>query len=253
MTNTSWWTRHWQKAIAAALWVTMLAALLLYMRANDLTLSELFLAGMAWVQDNPLAPLAYIVIYALRPLTLFSSVLLTLAGGFLFGPLWGVVYTVIGANLSATVAFFIGRYFGRGVLDDETSEGWVPRYARRLRDNSFVTVLIMRFIFLPYDLVNYLAGFLRISYWPFLLATIIGSVPGTIAFVLLGASLSPAEITDMFLTGKLPTLEWRFLTISAVMFVLSIVLSRYIKRREQGSTTAVGDTISEAVAFDKAV
>jgi hypothetical protein len=44
--------------IAAALWVTMLAALLLYMRANDLTLSELFLAGMAWVQDNPLAPLA---------------------------------------------------------------------------------------------------------------------------------------------------------------------------------------------------
>jgi uncharacterized membrane protein YdjX (TVP38/TMEM64 family) len=86
-----------------------------------------------------------------------------------------------------------------------------------------------------------------------LLATIIGSVPGTIAFVLLGASLSPAEITDMFLTGKLPTLEWRFLTISAVMFVLSIVLSRYIKRREQGSTTAVGDTISEAVAFDKAV
>lgn len=250
MTNASWWTRHWQKAVAAALWVFMLAALLLYTRANDLTLSELFLAGMAWVQDNPFAPLAYIVIYALRPLTLFSSLLLTLAGGFLFGPVWGVVYTVIGANLSATVAFFIGRYFGRGVLDDESSSGWMQRYARRMRENSFVTVLIMRFIFLPYDLVNYLSGFLRIRYWSFLLATVIGSIPGTIAFVLLGASLSPAEITDMFLTGRLPTLEWRFLAISAAMFVLSIALSRYFKRREQGSTAAAGD---KAIAFDEAV
>lgn len=233
MENSSWWKKHWQKAAAAAIWIGMIAALILYMRANDLTLSELFLAGMAWVQDNPLAPLAYIVIYAIRPLTLFSSVLLTLAGGFLFGPVWGVVYTVIGANLSATVAFFIGRYFGQGVLDDASSGGLIQRYAQRMRANSFETVLIMRFIFLPYDLVNYLAGFLRISYWPFLLATVLGSIPGTIAFVLLGSSLSPAEITNMFLTGELPRLDWRPLAVSAIMFVVSIVLSRFFKRREQ--------------------
>lgn len=241
MNHEAWWTKHWQKIAAVALWVVMIAALLLYMRANDLTLSELFLAGMVWVQDNPLAPLAYIVIYALRPLTLFSSVLLTLAGGFLFGPVWGVVYTVIGANLSATVAFFVGRYFGQGVLDDESSSGLMQRYARRMRENSFETVLIMRFIFLPYDLVNYLAGFLRISYWPFLLATALGSIPGTIAFVLLGASLSPDEITNMFLTGELPSLDWRPLAISAVMFAASIALSRFLKRRE-----ATGEPQSEA-------
>ena len=170
-------------------------------------------------------------------LTLFSSVLLTLAGGFLFGPVWGVIYTVIGANLSATVAFFVGRYFGQGVLADETSSGWMQRYARRMRENGFETVLIMRFIFLPYDLVNYLAGFLRIGYWSFLLATMIGSIPGTIAFVLLGSSLSPAEITNMFLTGELPRLDWRPLAISATLFVVSIALSRYFKRREQTVAT----------------
>lgn len=237
MQNSSWWTKHWQKVAAAAIWLVLISGLVLFMRANDLTLSELFLAAMAWVQDNPFAPLAYIIVYAIRPLTLFSSVLLTLAGGFLFGPVWGVVYTVIGANLSATVAFFIGRYFGQGVLDDETSSGWMQRYARRMRENSFETVLIMRFIFLPYDLVNYLAGFLRIGYWSFLLATVIGSIPGTIAFVFLGSSLSPDEITNMFLTGQLPTLEWRLLAISATMFVVSIALSRYFRRREQAAAS----------------
>jgi hypothetical protein len=82
--------------------------------------------------------------------------------------------------------------------------------------------------------VNYLAGFLRIHYMPFLLATVLGSIPGTIAFVLLGSSLSPDEITNMFLTGELPTLDWRPLAISASMFVASILLSRYFKRRDQG-------------------
>lgn len=232
--DKQWWGKHPQKVAAAAIWIALIGGLVVTMRANNLTLSDLFLAGMVWVRSNPLAPLAYMAIYAVWPLTLFSSALLSLAGGFLFGPVWGVVYTVIGANLSATVAVFFGRFFGQGVLDDETSSGWVQRYARRMRENSFETVLIMRFIFLPYDLVNYLAGFLRISYWPFLLATAIGSILGTIAFVLLGSSLSPDEITNMFLTGELPTLDWRPLAISAVMFVASILLSRYFKRREQG-------------------
>ncbi len=231
--RTTWWGRHWQKVVAAAIWALLIAGLLIFMRVNDLTLAELFLAGMAWVGSSPLAPLAYILLYALRPLTLFSSILLTLAGGFLFGPVWGVVYTAIGANLSATVAYFIGRYFGQGVLEDETAQGWTQRYARRMRENSFETVLIMRFIFLPYDLVNYLAGFLHIHYWPFLLATVIGSIPGTIAFVLLGASLSSDAITNLFLTGELPTLEWRLVALSVVMFAVSIALSRYLKRREK--------------------
>mgnify|MGYP001275735480 FL=1 len=140
---------------------------------------------------------------------------------------------MIEVKLSATVAVFIGRFFGQGVLDDENAGGFVQRYARRLREHSFETVLIMRFVFLPYDLVNYLCGFLRIGYWPFLLATALGSIPGTIAFVFLGATLTPEEITNLFLTGELPRLDWRLLLISVAMFVVSIALSRYFRRREQ--------------------
>jgi uncharacterized membrane protein YdjX (TVP38/TMEM64 family) len=236
MPLASWWAKHWQKAGAAFIWASIIGGLLLFMRTHQLTPSALFLAGLAWVQANPLAPLVYIVLYALRPLTLFSSVILTLAGGFLFGPVWGILYTVIGANLSATIAFFVGRYFGQGFLDDETASGRMQRYARRMRENGFETVLIMRFIFLPYDLVNYLSGFLRVGYGAFLLATVIGSIPGTVAFVLMGASLSTTEMVNMVQTGKLPTLDWRLLIVSAIMFVVSIALSQYLKRRESAAT-----------------
>ena len=53
--------------------------------------------------------------------------------------------------------------------------------------------------------------------------------------MLLGASLSPDEITDLFLTGDLPRLDWRLLTVSATMFIVSIALSRYLNRRERAA------------------
>ncbi len=84
---------------------------------------------------------------------------------------------VVASNLSAMVAYTIGRFFGAGILDQSASSGVLQSYADRMRRNSFETVLIMRFIFLPYDLVSYFSGFLRIRWQGFLLATALGSIP----------------------------------------------------------------------------
>ena len=164
--SQSLWTRHWQKLVAVAVWAAIVGALFWYIRANDLSPAEAVLRALRWMQSSPWAPALYIALYALRPLTLFSATVLTVAGGFLFGPVWGVALTVVAANVSATVAFFVGRYFGAGFLEGNDSAGLVQRYANRLREDSFLTVLIMRFIFLPYDLVSYLSGFLHIHSGP---------------------------------------------------------------------------------------
>lgn len=243
--NLSWVARHWQKVVALLLWVGLIGAFVWYTRANGLTLAEGVLDIILTMQTSPYGPLIYIVLYALRPLTFFSSVLLTIAGGFVFGPVWGVFYTVIASNISATVAYLVGRYFGKGMLDETGSDGFVQNWATRMRANSFITVLIMRFIFLPYDLVNYLAGFLRIRWLPFILATIIGSIPGTIAFVLLGAAASPTEIEQLFLTGQIPSLDVRVLMISFAMFAVSMILSVIFKRRER-SQQAISQDVAQA-------
>lgn len=169
--------------------------------------------------------MVYIALYAIRPLILFPSSILTVAGGFVFGPVFGVLYTVIASNISATIAFYVGRFFGEGLLKDDGSDNLIQRYARRMRENSFETIMIMRFIFLPYDAVSYLAGFLRIHFWPFILATALGSIPGTIAFVGFGASI------ESFDSG-LPELNPAILLGSAIIFIISIALSRICKNRE---------------------
>jgi len=89
--------------------------------------------------------------------------------------------------------------------------------------------MIMRFIFLPYDAVSYLAGFLKIHYWPFILATALGSIPGTIAFVGFGASIERFD-------GAIPQLNPVTLGFSIAIFIVSIALSRIFKKRESPST-----------------
>lgn len=180
---------------------------------------------LGFLKDGFWGPLIYILLYAVRPLIVFPSTILTLAGGFVFGPFLGVIYTIIASNISSTIAYFVGRFFGEGLLKDDGSNGLIQRYARRMRENSFETVMVMRFIFLPYDAVSYLAGFLRIKYWSFILATALGSIPGTVAFIGFGASIETFD-------GVLPKLNPVTLGFSVAIFVVSILLSRMFKKRK---------------------
>lgn len=226
--SPTFFARHWQKLIAATLWLTALIAYSLYAQANALTPLAAVQRLIDSLSGTAYGPLAYIIAYTLRPLIFFPSILLTLAGGFLFGPVWGVVYTVIGSNASTLVAYLVGRSFG---LNTENSTGLIQRYTARLRQNSFETVLIMRFIFLPYDLVSYVCGFLRIDWRGFLLATALGTIPGTISFVSFGASI------EGDLANFTPRLDVQTLGVGVTMFVISLALSRYFRRREAKPVT----------------
>ena len=221
----SFLTKHWQKVVAGGFWLILIGSYAFYIVSNGLTFREALQQPIDFMRGNPLAPLIFIGIYTLRPIVLFSAVLLSLAGGALFGGFWGIIYTVIGANLGATLAYFIGYFFGQGAVEEEAeAEGRLQRWIGKMRSNSFETVLTMRFIFLPYDLVNYLAGFLRINYGAFILATILGSLPGTLSFVLLGASTGLNAEGEGFN-------PW-VLVASVVIFVASLVFSRLLKRRK---------------------
>jgi uncharacterized membrane protein YdjX (TVP38/TMEM64 family) len=182
--------------------------------------------------------LAYVAVYLVRPIVLFPASLLTIVGGILFGPVLGVLVVVIAANGSAMLAYGVGRLLGRApdsghrdALDDSVARRW----SKRMRDNSFETVLLMRLLFLPYDFVNYLSGILRLHWLPFLLATAIGSLPGTVSFVLLGASL---DSVGEGISGIDPVT----LGASLFIFAASLLATRLLRRRQ-----AIADTSASQV------
>ena len=100
-------------------------------------------------------------------------------------------------------------------------------------------MLTLRFLFAPYDAVNYLAGALRLRPGPFVLATALGSVPGSFTFLLFGASIGDLSVLA---DGRLPALDGRALAASAALFVASLLASRALRqrvaRREAAPATA---------------
>ena len=229
--------RHWQKIVAVVLWLAFIGAYVWYTTSSGIGVFNFLEVGRRLLEvmsgNLLIGALIYIGVYALRPLIFFSAGVLTLIGGAVFGPIWGIIFTIVGGNLSAMVAFVIGYFFGEGIIDPDESEGIIQRYADRMRKNSFETVLIMRVIYLPYDLVNYLAGLLRIDWKAFLFATILGNLPGTVSIVLVGASSGLSE-------GNL-SFDWRVAAIGVVLGVAGFFLARVVRSRTEDDDEDEGE------------
>ena len=170
-------------------------------------------------------PLVYMILYAIRPLILFPATLLTALSGALFGFWWGVFYTVIGENLSANFAYWIGRFFGKDLRLEDTVIG---KWVEALRNNSFEAVLLMRLFYFPFDLTNYGAGIVKAKWSEYFFATLIGIMPGLTTFVALGAAVDLEEFRTMGLSFD--AFDPRLLALSASIFVVSLIFSRKLKK-----------------------
>lgn len=213
-------------------WVFVFIIFWGYTSSQEITTVEMTKRVIGFLAGNPIGFLFYISLYMIRPIFLFPATLVTMAAGYLYGPILGIVLAIIASNLSSMISFFIGRFFGTQIIDQFFKYDLVKRYATRLRDNSFETSLILRFLFLPYDLVSCFSGFLRINWLGFLLATILGSIPGTISFSLIGAAFE-GEFTSVS-----SSFNFNLLILSVSMLFVSIALSRWFKVRETKRITA---------------
>ncbi|MEX2501354.1 MAG: VTT domain-containing protein [Trueperaceae bacterium] len=229
--------------VVPSVWLALLAAYLLTAWGAGLSpWSDAPLrAAFAWLDGNPWAPLAFVAIYALRPLLFLSATLLSIAAGAAFGVGLGLVVTVIGATSGAALAYALGAWAGRGVPRGFLDGRW-SRWTRRIRTATFESVFLMRLAFVPYDVVNYGAGAARARFLEFFAATVLGSAPGTLTFVLAGAS-----------TGGLarPTFDVRLFLASLALFAVSVTIARLLRRRARHQATSDAATTGRDVPSER--
>jgi phospholipase D1/2 len=204
--------------LVVALWLGGLFALWWLARTQGQTPGSLLQAVLEALREHPLAPFFLFGLYLIRPLFLLPVTLLTLTSGLMFGAFWGFWYAAAASLASATVAYSVGRFFTRD-LTGRIGQG----VSTQLQRFPFETILLCRFLLLPGDLVNYLAGFLRVHLGAFWAATLVGGSPGLLVGVLAGASLEG-------LPGEVRLNAW-YLVASGVLLGLSLGVSRWLRRR----------------------
>lgn len=144
-----------------------------------------------WVEAHPVPAIAaYLGLYAVViGLSLPVGVLMTLSGGFLFGPYLGTLLAVVGATAGATLVFLAARYIFAGALRGRAGP-WLGRMEAGFNRNAFRYLLALRLTpVVPFWLVNLVPAFLGVPVATFAAATFIGIIPLTFAFALVGDGL----------------------------------------------------------------
>ncbi|MFV2005116.1 MAG: VTT domain-containing protein [Gammaproteobacteria bacterium] len=141
----------------------------------------------AWINDaGMLAPIVFMLIYAIATVLFLPGSVITLAGGALFGPVLGTFYNLTGATLGAALAFLISRYLASDWVSDKAG-GKVKQLINGVEGEGWRFVAFVRLVPLfPFNLLNYALGLTKIRFMHYLLATYVFMLPGAIAYTWLG-------------------------------------------------------------------
>lgn len=173
------------------------------------------------------APLVFIAIYVVATVAFLPGTPLTLLAGLVFGPVFGTLWAVIGATIGATLAFLVGRYAARGLVERWTAKDErIRRLDEGVERQGWRMLLITRLVpVFPFNLQNYAYGLTRIGLGTYVLLTAVCIIPGAAVYTLAGGSLATA--------GQDPTRTFVYLGVAAVLFVAVSLIPGWIRKRNR--------------------
>ncbi len=199
------------------------------LQANEAALRDFIDANLV------LALLTFVGVYALATaLSVPGAVILTLAGGYLFGTWIGGAATVVGATIGAILVFYAVRTsLGEALRERaEASGGTLKKVIDGVRQGAFGYILTLRLIPLaPFWLVNVAAALAHAPLRAYALATFLGIMPGTFIYSGIGAGIGA-----LVARGETPDLgvifEPRVLLPLVALGLLSLGTTLYQRRRK---------------------
>ena len=148
----------------------------------------LFFVGL--VKNEWWGAAAFILIYGVACVVAIPGSVLTITGGVIFG-LWpGTLYNLAGANLGAALAFLMARFLGRDFIAGLIKGKKLATFDEQVGKSGFATIFRLRLIpLVPFNGLNFGAGFSSVRFGDYLLASVFGMIPGCFIYTYFADSL----------------------------------------------------------------
>ncbi|HCP76183.1 MAG TPA: pyridine nucleotide-disulfide oxidoreductase, partial [Pusillimonas sp.] len=223
-----------KKILLVLLLVALVVAFFAFDLQQFLTLNNLK-AGMAqfeaWRAEQPvLVGAVYFAVYVVvTALSLPGAVIMTLAGGALFGLFWGVVLVSFASTIGATLAFLVARYLLRDTVQ--------RRFGRRLqalnkgveKEGAFYLFTLRLVPVFPFFVINLLMGLTPMPARTFYWVSQVGMLAGTVVYVNAGTQLAQVNALGDIMS---PSLLGSFALLGVFPLVTKKILA-WIRRRKQ--------------------
>jgi len=190
-----------------------------YLSLESLKQSQSALSDIVERQPLRAAALYFAIYVAVTALSVPGAAILTLAGGAMFGLLWGTVIVSFASSLGATLAFLAARFVLRDSIQARFGERLAAINQGIEKEGAFYLFTLRLIPLVPFFVVNLVMGLTRMKALTFYAVSQLGMLAGTLVYVNAGTQLaridslqgilSPALVGSFVLLGVFPLIARR--------------------------------------------
>ena len=230
-----WLRKYWK-------WLALgLAFAALSVASSFLSPTHWITAFSDWMETLGLFGIVvFALLYALATVLLVPGAVRTIAAGMIFGLVLGTLAAWSGAVLGASLAFLVGRYLARSKIEEMTKNNETfQAIDDAIGKQGWKIIGLLRLSpLVPFNLSNYFYGITKVGFWPYVLASAGGMLPGTLLYAYLGAS-GKAGLSG---SGKQHPLQYVFFGVGLLATIgVMIWASRIAKQSLNASRSTKGN------------
>jgi uncharacterized membrane protein YdjX (TVP38/TMEM64 family) len=222
--------RNEKKGAVARLIALTVIVIALFLAMKFLPVQQWLRSFNDWVGQTGLAGIfIFIAVYAAATVLLAPGAILTIGAGFAFGLWKGFLAVSAGATLGASLAFLVARFVARDKI-----EAMARRNSKFQRIDNAIGKQGAKLVFLlrlspliPFNLSNYFYGLTGVSFWPYVLASWIGMMPGTFLYVYIG-TVGKAAVS--IAGGEAVKQGWQYWMFMSIGLVATIVVTVWVTK-----------------------
>ncbi|KAN0039652.1 hypothetical protein ACTA71_007457 [Dictyostelium dimigraforme] len=202
--------------------------------------NEIMLDFMEWIEQIPKfwGSIILTLIYTISLVFCFPGTPLNFAAGYIFGPWIGSISTVVGCDLGAVLAFFIGRNLTKEWTESRMQTH--PKYGQissAVSKNGLLIIFLLRLSpIIPFGMCNYLFSATNIPFSKYWISTTLGLLPFTIIYTYLGSLMK--DLKDIFADANKDAAEVKssssqiaYVTFGVIFSILIFVAVTVITKR----------------------
>jgi uncharacterized membrane protein YdjX (TVP38/TMEM64 family) len=203
----------------------------LFLAARFLPVQQWLRSFNDWVGQMGVAGIfIFIAVYAIATVLLAPGAILTIGAGFAFGLWKGFLAVSAGATLGAALAFLVARFIARDRIEAMAKKNdKIRRIDSAIGKQGAKLVFLLRLSpVIQFNLSNYFYGLTGVKFWPYVLASWIGMMPGTFLYVYIGAAGKAA--VSAAAGGEAIKHGWQYWTFMGVGLAATIIVTIWVTK-----------------------
>jgi uncharacterized membrane protein YdjX (TVP38/TMEM64 family) len=172
----------------------------------------------------------FIVVYAAATVLLAPGSILTIGAGLAFGLWQGFLAVSAGSTLGAALAFLVARFIARSRVEAiAKGSDKFRRIDKAIGKEGAKLIFLLRLSpVIPFNISNYFYGLTSVKFWPYVLASWIGMMPGTFLYVYIG-TVGQAAVSAAA-GGEVVERGWQYWTFVSVGLAATVTVTVWVTK-----------------------